>query len=320
MTTRALVTGANGFVAQWAMKAMLSRGWSVTAAGFDAAPSSSILTGAEHDAIDWRRVDVTSQPEIAATLDAATPDAILHLAGVSFVPTAMADPGHAYDVNAVGVVRLLTEVRRHRVAGVADPTILVIGSAEQYGRHDLHEMPLGESAEQRPLTLYAASKVAQEVAALQACRSDGMRVICTRSFNHSGIGHGQQFLLPALVGRALALPATGGSLAIGNADTTRDFTHVADVAEAYLALLERGETGQAYNVCSGRGVTVRQLAEAVLERVGRSAKLATDPSLKRAVDVTVQIGSNAKLRAATGWEPRRAYEDIIDDLIHAATR
>ena len=320
MTTRALVTGGNGFVAQWAMRAMLERGWTVTAAGIGAAPASPVLSDAERAQIDWRAMDITRQGDVAATVDAAQPDVVLHLAAVSHVPDAMANPGYAYEVNAVGTVRLLAEVRCHRAAGTADPVVVVVGSAEQYGRHELSEMPLHEDVEQRPLSLYAASKVAQEVAALQAFRSDGVRVVCTRSFNHSGTGHAPHFLLPSIVRRALALPKSGGTLQIGNGDTVRDFLHVADVIDAYLLLLERGAMGEAYNVSSGEGTSVRGLASAVLHRLDRAADISTDPALARPVDVPVLVGSNRKLRRATGWAPSRTRDDIIDDLIHAATR
>lgn len=320
MTTRALVTGGNGFVAQWAIRAMLERGWQVTAAGIGRRPDAPVLTSEEQSAVSWREVDVTSQAELATIVDEARADVVLHLAAVSHVPDALRNPGRAYEVNVVGTVRLLAELRRHRHAGTGDPTVLIVGSAEQYGRHELNEMPLHEQAEQRPLTLYAASKVAQEVAALQAFRSDGVRVVCTRSFNHSGVGHDARFLLPSLVARALALPATGGVLAIGNGDTVRDFLHVSDVVAAYLALLERGATGEAYNVSSGEGTSVRALAQAVLRRVGASADVTSDPAFSRPVDVPVLVGSNAKLRRATGWHPARTRDDIIDDLIHAATR
>ena len=320
MTTHALVTGGNGFVAQWAMRAMLERGWTVTAAGIGARPSSDVLSAADGAQIGWHAMDITQQGDVAAVVDGARPDVVLHLAAVSHIPDAMANPGYAYEVNAVGTVRLLAEVRRHRAAGTADPIVVVVGSAEQYGRHELDEMPLPEDAEQRPLSLYAASKVAQEVAALQAFRSEGVRVVCTRSFNHSGIGHGAHFLLPSIVRRALTLPATGGTLPIGNGETVRDFLHVADVVEAYLLLLEHGAVGEAYNVCSGEGTSVRALAAAVLHRLGISADVGTDPALTRPVDVPVLVGSNSKLRRATGWASRRTRDDIIDDLIHAATR
>jgi GDP-4-dehydro-6-deoxy-D-mannose reductase len=320
VTTRALVTGANGFVAQWAIRAMVEQGWTVTAGGVGPASTAGVLSGEQHEAVGWRTMDVTRQGDIAAALDVATPDVVLHLAAISHVPDALRNPGYAYEVNTVGTVRLLSEVRRRRLGGMADPVVLVIGSAEQYGRHELNEMPLHEETEQRPLTLYAGSKVAQEVAALQAFRSDGVRVVCTRSFSHSGIGHHDTFLLPSLVRRALALPAAGGSLTIGNGDTVRDFLHVTDVVNAYLALATHGSTGEAYNVCSGQGTSVRALASAVLARVGKTAEVVSESAFARAVDVPVQIGSNEKLRRATGWAPRRGRDDIIDDLIHAATR
>ena len=320
MTTRALVTGGNGFVAQWAMRAMLERGWAVTAGGVGDRPDAGVLDADQERAVRWRAMDVTRQDEVATVVDDAQPDVVLHLAAISHVPDALRNPGYAYDVNVVGTVRLLAELRRHRAAGTADPVVLVIGSAEQYGRHELNAMPLHEEAEQRPLTLYAASKAAQEVAALQAFRSDGLRVVCTRSFSHSGVGHGASFLLPSLVRRALALPASGGTLTIGNGDTVRDFLHVRDVVEAYLALVEHGSTGEAYNVSSGEGTSVRALAHAVLQRAGVQADVTTDPAFARPVDVPVQVGSNSKLRRATGWAPRRGRNDIIDDLIHAATR
>lgn len=320
MTRRALITGGQGFVAQWAIRAMLDRGWSVTAAGLGAPEDGGPLDGERRAAVQWAMLDVTQQAQVREVVERSAPDVILHLAAISHVLDAMRDPGRTYAVNTVGAVYLLTEVARLRHTGTCDPTILVVGSAEQYGRHEPSEMPLDERASQRPLTLYAASKLSQEIAALQAHRSDGVRVVCTRSFSHSGPGQPVQFLLPALVSRALALPESGGTMAMGNGETVRDFLHVADVVEAYLALLELGRAGEVYNVSSGDGISVRALAESVLQRVGASAEISSDPALSRPVDVPVLIGNSAKLRGDTGWAPRHTREDIIDDLIHAATR
>jgi len=320
VSRRALVTGGQGFVAQWATRAMVGRGWSVTAAGVGHGGEAAVLSDDERDAVDWVTMDVTDGEQIAKAIERAAPDVVLHLAAVSHVPDAKRNPARAYEVNALGTVRLLTLLADRRRAGIGDPLVLVVGSSEQYGRHAADEMPLRESAEQRPLTLYAASKAAQELAALQAFRADGVRVICTRSFNHSGAGQAPSFVLPGLVARALALRERGGQLTIGNGDTVRDFLHVGDVVDAYLSLVERGTPGEVYNVCSGEGVSIRTLAESVLQRIGISADISSDPELTRPVDVPVQVGDNAKLRRATGWTPRRTREDIIDDLIHASTR
>ena len=126
-------------------------------------------------------------------------------------------------------------------------------------------------------------------------------------------------MIPSLVARALRVRAGGErTLRLGN-DVIRDYLHVDDVVRAYLNLLERGTAGEAYNVASGRGVSVRQLAADVLLRVGASADISTDAALQRATDVPVLVGSPAKLTKDTGWTPRKTHLDIIDDLIRFAS-
>jgi GDP-4-dehydro-6-deoxy-D-mannose reductase len=317
---RALITGGGGFVGQWLGRALLERGSDVFAYGLHHSPDG-VLTPNERRAIHWLDGDIRDEDALHRTFDETTPDLIFHLAGVSFVPEARDAPVKAFDVNLLGTVRVLSQVARRRAAGEIDPVILVIGSATQYGRHEPGEMPLSEDADQRPSDVYAASKAAQEIAAIQMHRSEGLKVICTRSFNHSGAGHPEHFLLPALVRRALSLrSAPKPELRLGNQKSIRDYLHVADVVEAYLLLARSGSPGEVYNVCSGEGVSVRELATEVLLRVGTTAEIMTDPALVRGVDVPVLVGSPAKLQRATGWRPRRTRADIIDDLIHAATR
>ena len=320
MTRTALVTGGGGFVGQWLIRALLAEGWSVTSAGLSTSPQPALLAQAERDRVTWCRVDIRSAPDIEDTLGRCSPDAVFHLAGVSYVPEAQQSPAETYEVNVLGTVRLLAAVVRERRERRVDPVVLVVGSGMQYGRHSADELPLAETAEQRPQDVYAASKAAQEIVALQTFRAEGVRVVCTRSFNHSGIGHAEHFLLPALVRRALALaPRERPELRMGNLDSVRDYLHVQDVVRAYLLLVERGTPGDVYNVASGVGVSVRDLVSDVLLRVGRTAEITTDPTLVRSADVPALIGSPAKLQRATGWRPVRTRADIIDDLIHAAT-
>lgn len=315
MARRALVTGGAGFVGQWLSRALLGRGYAVTSVSQVAHPAVDVLDDHERNGVRWLADDIRHGERLRLALAEDRPDVIFHLAGVSYVPAAQDAPLLAYDVNVLGFARVLSHVRSLRAAGSYDPVIVVVGSGEQYGRHEAADLPLSESAEQRPLTVYAATKAAQETIALQAARGEGMRIVATRSFNHSGPGHAAHFLLPALVRRAVDVPRSGGRLAIGNDRVVRDFLHVADVAEAYCLLAERGEPGMAYNVASGEGITVRALAERVLQRLGASAEIVIDPALVRAVDVPALVGSPAKLGAATGWTPRRSRDAIIDDLI-----
>lgn len=318
--TRFLLTGGGGFVGQWLARLLLERGHEAVLAGIGTLENGPhILTASECARVRWMPTDVRSQSDVDRLLDSTAPDAIVHLAGVAFPPDADRDPAATYDINALGAVRLLSALAVRRQTGTLDPVTVVVGTGLQYGAHRPDEMPLREAADQCPLTPYAASKLAQEVAALQIARSSGLRVVCTRSFNHSGLGHGSQYLLPSLVTRALALRDTGARcLVLGN-DVVRDYLHVRDVAAAYLALAERGHAGEAYNVSSGVGVSVRQLAADVLLRAGVDADITTEPSLMRAVDIPILVGSPGKLVHDTGWRPALTHADIIDDLLHAAT-
>jgi GDP-4-dehydro-6-deoxy-D-mannose reductase len=88
---------------------------------------------------------------------------------------------------------------------------------------------------------------------------------------------------------------------------------------AYISLCRHGVPGTAYNVASGVGRSVREVAERVLERAGVQATLDPDPALLRPVDVPALVGDATRLREATGWRPTRTFDDILDDLLHAAT-
>jgi GDP-4-dehydro-6-deoxy-D-mannose reductase len=316
---RALVTGGAGFVGQWLARSLLDRGDSVDLTGLGVAfAGPTVLTPDERRAARWLAADMRSADEVESAIERSAPDIVFHLAGVSFPPDAERSPAMTYDVNVLGTVRLLAAIQRRVTAGAMNPVTLIVGSGMQYGSHAASDMPLRETAEQRPVTTYAASKAAQEVAALQFFRAFGLRIVCTRSFNHSGAGQAGEYLLPSLVKRARQVRRGDEKrLTLGN-DVVRDYLHVSDVARAYLLLVERGTTGEVYNVSSGRGVSARQLAEDVLLRVGAPVDISTDPALVRASDVAINIGSPAKLKHDTGWTPLKTHADIIDDLLNAA--
>ena len=316
---RALVTGAAGFAGQWLCRELLHAGWDVWGTRLDDALPPGALDTASGAAVRWWEGDLRASTAAHDAIEAATPDAIFHLAGIAHVPSANADPAGTLEVNVIAAARLLAHVRARRAAGMLDPVVVMVGSGEQYGRHDAGEMPLGEDAAQRPMGVYAASKAAQEVLALEAHRAGGVRVIAVRPFNHTGPGQSPNFVVPALVRRAVALRGTSKSLVMGNTATIRDFSHVEDVVRGYVALAERGTAGEAYNIASGAGTEVAALARRILALAGVDAKLQSDPALVRPADVPALVGSAAKLRAATGWAPRHSLDSILEELIRAAS-
>ena len=316
---RALVTGAAGFVGQWLCRELLHAGWDVWGTRLGDALPPGALDSETSRAVHWWEGDLRAPAAAREAIDAATPDAVFHLAAIAHVLSADAEPAGTLEVNVIVLSRLLAHVRARRAAGTLDPMVMVVGSGEQYGRHDPAEMPLGERAAQQPMGVYAASKAAQEVVGLEAHRSGGVRVIAVRPFNHTGPGQSPNFVVPALVRRAIALRGTSRPLVMGNTETVRDFSHVEDVVRAYVALAERGVPGEAYNIASGVGTRMAALALRILALAGVDAKLQTDPALVRPADVPALVGSAAKLRAATGWAPRHSLDTILEELIRAAS-
>jgi GDP-4-dehydro-6-deoxy-D-mannose reductase len=316
---RVAVTGGGGFVGQWLARALLQRGDEVWLTGMGSKPPEqpAILSPTEWASVRWLTTDIRRDDDVARLFSEARPDIVVHLAGISYVPEAEGAPIAAYEVNVVGAVRLLWAAAASRAAGGADPLMLVVGSGTQYGDHPASEMPLPETAEQRPLSAYAATKAAQEVAVLHLARMTGLRVICTRSFSHSGAGHNRVFLLPSLVDRIRKLDRNGGSIRIGN-DVIRDYLHVTDAVDAYVALTERGTAGEVYNVASGVGVSVRELAETAVAQAGITADIVSEASLQRRADVPILVGSPQKLMASTGWRPRKTHRDVFVDLFAAS--
>jgi len=326
---RALVTGAAGFVGRWLCAALVQDGWDVVAAAHSAADVEAAKMGGPWgrlSSLRWFTGDIRDSAHWEMLFTETRPDAVVNLAAISHVLQAGADAARAWEVNLLAPVRLLHEAQTHRARGLCDPTILLVGSAEQYGPQPVTAAPIDENRPQTPLTVYGATKAAQEVAGLQAHRATGLRVIAARPFPHSGAGQEPHFVIPAMVSRAEALRAAGskGPMLTGNLTPVRDFLHVSDVVAAYIALLHAGLPGTAYNVASGTGRSVREVIERVLARVGVNAELQEDPALVRAVDVPVLVGNATRLTADTGWTATRGFDDIIDDLLayhrtHAAT-
>jgi GDP-4-dehydro-6-deoxy-D-mannose reductase len=294
---RALVTGVSGFVGHHLVEHLRASGDDVT--GCDRADGS---------------LDVLDPSSVRAVLDRVRPEVVYHLAGWSDVGASWAAPLEVFRVNAEGTLNVLDECR---AAGVG--RVLSVSSADVYGVVAADELPIGEDAPVRPVSPYAASKVAADYLGLQAWLGHGLPVLRVRAFNHVGPGQTPRFVAPAIADRIARNERDGGgTVPVGDLSPRRDFTDVRDVVRAYRLLVERGEPGEAYNVCSGRAVAIADLAERLLARATRPMTLAEDPALRRPVDVPVLCGDYTKLRTATGWGPSIDLDETLDDLLAEA--
>ena len=256
-------------------------------------------------------VDIADSRALTDAVVAAKPEALYHLAGAADVGGSWAAPHETFLANALGTLNVLEASRE---AGV--DRVLAVTSADVYGRVTQDELPLTEDQPLRPVSPYAASKVAADALAQQAWLGHRLPVVRVRAFNHLGPGQSDRFLAPSIAARIARNERDGGDeVPIGNMTPLRDVTDVRDVVRAYRLLMEAGEPGEVYNVCRGAAVSVEQIAEALLGMAVRPMRLVTDPALQRPVDIPVLVGDNRRLRQATGWEPTIALDQTLADVL-----
>jgi len=304
---KVLVTGAAGFVGSH-LQAFL-QGEGVEIFGMDL-PGTSLPSG---EGITGIAADMNDPEAAGRVIDAAAPDRIVHLAGQPSVHRSWAEPGETLRTNVLGIVNLLDAARQRGI----QPAVLVVGSAEEYGLVEPSQVPLVETTPLRPSSPYAVSKVAQAALARLYGPAGGMRVVLARTFNHTGPGRGALFAESSFARQIAEIEAglKPPVLMAGNLEAVRDFTDVRDVVRAYWALLGSGAAGAVYNVCSGRGRSIREMLDMLLAHSREKIEVQVDPDRLRPSDIPVLVGDPSELRAATGWEPRIRLEDTLADLL-----
>jgi len=298
---RALVTGADGFVGRWLSEHLEGAGddvWQATGAHAEDGPRR-------------RAIDMRDDASVRDVLAWARPEAIYHLAAVSFGPDASGDIGHAIDVTVRGTALLLEGASRTSTP----PTVLIPSSSEVYGAPPEGGM-IDETQPIAPVNPYGATKEAQEALGLAYHRSKRIPVAIARAFNHIGPGQRDIFVVPSFAAQ-LAEIAGGGKepvVRVGNLAAARDFSDVRDVVRAYRLLVAGGHCGTPVNVASGRAVAVQQILETLIELSGQQVEVVVDPARLRPIDVPAISGDSGRLRSLTGWQPNYDLRHTLSDV------
>ena len=259
--------------------------------------------------------DVTDAGAVTDAVRAARPRAVVHLAARSSVESSWDSPEDVWRVNTIGTVNVLEAVGRHAPGA----RLLLASTAEVYGR--AAATPTAEDASLAPLSPYAASKAAAEVAAEQKRRTDRLDVVVARAFPHVGTGQHERFAVGSWTRQIARLEtAGGGSLRVGDLSVERDLVDVRDVCRAYRLLLDTAVVPGVYNVCSGRTIALEDAVELLVRMARCPVAVERDPTRVRGIDIPVLCGDPARLEAATGWKPRIPLETTLADALDEARR
>lgn len=301
---RILVTGAGGFVGRYVIHELARNGHEALA--FDQNFSTEVA-----EAADSMTGDLREPATVNRIVSSVKPEACIHLGAVSFIPSGESDPESMFSVNVLGTINVLEAFRKH----TAGSKILVISSAHVYGATGSGQI-VSEQAPIAPVSMYAISKATADLTALAYARQYDMHTMTARPNNHTGPGQSPGFVVPSLA-RQVQVIARGESKAVikvGNLESERDFTDVRDVARAYRLLIEKGRTGEAYNISAQNRMKISAVLDKLCRLAGISPELKVDPGKFRPTDSSPLLDT-AKLQGDTGWKPEIEFSKTLQDIL-----
>lgn len=270
--------------------------------GFTGQPFASMAQAEGHEIVPLH-ANLTNRAAVLSEVQTVSPQAVVHLAAISFV--GHADDNAFYAVNVIGTMNLLAALAQ---LPTAPRQVLLASSANIYGNCDMS--PIREAQAPAPVNHYAMSKLAMEYMA--RTYSDRLSIVVMRPFNYTGPGQAVNFVIPKLVDHfARRSPA----IALGNLNVEREFNDVQMVCSAYLQLLQHGKAGETYNVCSGQPHTLQHVIDTLAKITGHAMQVEVNPAFVRANEVHRLCGDPSKLQMLLAEHGATLINQPLEDTL-----
>lgn len=310
-----LITGFSGFVGRHFIDHLEDNNIKSEITGIDINPPDYDFSNYSNSDVRFEQADLLNAGILENIISTFRPEYILHLASYSSVGFSWKNPSLSFRNNMNIFLNLMEIVRE------VSPQcrILSVGSSEEYGNVYEDKLPLREEYPLVPASPYAVARVSQENFSKVYCDGYGIDIVMTRSFNHIGPGQKDMFVVSSFAKQLVEIKKglkSDAALVTGDISVTRDFLDVRDVVDAYFRLFKNGIRGETYNICSGRGISLHELISIMCGILNIEVKLETDVNLIRPNENRKIIGSNDKLKKATGWEQSISLRDSLKDLIN----
>lgn len=302
---KVLITGITGFAGSFLKDYLLSNK-DINLFGTD-------LKGQQIDGVSMHKVDLTDKIDTEELIENTRPDYTFHLAALASPAKSFNDPYETIDNNIKAEINLLEALKKYNQKA----KILIIGSGDEYGLVHQKENPITENQPFRPTSPYSVSKIAQDMLGYQYFVSFNMKIVRVRPFNHIGPRQTAQFMVPAFARQIaeIELGLKPEIISVGNLSSIRDFTDVSDMAKAYWLAMEKGISGEVYNIGSGNGVKTEEILNSLLSLSVKKIKIQINKDLFRPSDNPVLICNAEKFRNLTGWKPEINLEQSLKQIL-----
>ncbi len=268
----------------------------------------------EYSNLSYKLINLLDREAVEAQIQKVAPQRIIHLASFSSVAYSWDHPSDSFLNNSLIFINLIEALKK-----ASSPfSLLSIGSSEEYGNVPVADIPLSETHPLNATSPYAAARISQEMLSRVFAQGYGMSIMMTRSFNHIGPFQRDSFIVPSLVRQFVEAQELGQKsveLQVGDIEVVRDFTDVRDVVKAYLRIFEYGKSGEVYNVCSGKGILIRDLIQGIADITKMSYTIHKDMARVRPTENRIVVGSNKKLTEQCRWRPEIDIGDSLKDTI-----
>ena len=309
-----LITGFNGFVSKYFLDFLSSMPEQYTVLGLGrSAPAFDIKQYPNID-ITFQVVDLLDKEKVNEMISGFEPQYLLHLASISSVGHSWKYPIESFVNNTNIFLNLIEQIRLQKIPC----RILSIGSSEEYGNVTVADLPLTEDSRLAPISPYAVARTSQEMLSKIYTEGYGMDIVMTRSFNHIGPRQKDVFVISSFA-KQLVMIAKGNlhsnKVVTGDLSIIRDFVDVRDVVKAYYLLLMNGRKGEVYNICSGKGISLKEIMDKMCAQLKLNIELSTDEKLIRPTDNRIIIGSSEKIKKELNWNPAIPIDTSLQDII-----
>jgi UDP-glucose 4-epimerase len=290
---KVLVTGGAGFLGSHLVPRLLERGHSVTVLDNLSAGKLENLDGVlDHPKLVFQRGDILDKTLPNEVFDGV--ESIIHLAALIDISASVVNPCQNHEVNVDGTFNMLHAAIKHNVK-----KFVFASSTSIYG--DVKTLPVQENSAPRPISPYAASKVAGEAYCSAFANCFGLETIVLRFFNIYGL-RSENSPYSGVITKFLRRILNGDILTIdGDGEQTRDLIHISDIVKAVvLALEQEGLKGEVFNVCTGVPTSINQLMNALSEATGKKLLFKYGPP--RQGDIRNSYGDPSRAAEKLGFK------------------